>query len=587
MSTHLLDEEQYIEDGYIDASYFGGLIEGELRATGYFVDAYIDESYFDFAGISVALTATLTLIVQDLAADLTSTSSINIDVDKIKSFTASMSASASVGSVCNITANGNSNVDVDCAITVDIGRITTDGASFSSAITAGATGTRVRFVSVDVESQVTQTTAGNAIFGCFLDTFSEAFVPLMTVRVLKGDDLDFVSDFLYQANVERYRGLNATTLDNIINLNAQADKKHGIIANLQSQANISATILPLKLAETNVSAIFTANINGTHIKNLPANLYSSFHQGVDTGDNDFTTNVEAIFPLDALLNATTTTSIDNDRLRRANTNFDSIASQISAAGFLQDDIADLVSSYLLLSNIGVIKPFDIDLTASSQISNQINAIIDNQADVSLTFDFTSTVTNIKTLECNTSSSFTFGQQADVELGTDAGVLPTVIKEDTVTIVSISSVIADIGVIKSTGSTIASNVTMSVEAETVKSASMIITGAFNTSVTATGVRLDEVVCDIQSSLEVDVLVIKDAVFDNAILAGCVTQPQAVYVSGGNITARSLISATVGTLTISTDRTYIVPAETRAYRLPAETRSHTITRENREYSIKGAA
>ena len=670
MSTHLLDEEQYIEDGYIDASYFGGLLEGELRATGYFVDAYIDEDYFDFAGISVTLTATLTPSVQDLAADLTSTSSISIDgnrvrtpgiinieeywmiettdADRIRGFDSDFAVATTVGSDCNITASGNSDADVDCAITVDIGRIRSDSASFSSAITGVFAGSRLRFGSSSFSSVFSQSSVSDRIrtdsatfssafdqnsaaerirsttgsfnsvatasatpikfrgFGADLDStitqsttanitvdavcsITGAFTPTLVATFLRLGDINMISSMTIAANATRFRDPTDTTLENIANLNAQAAIQVGSDAFIADNFTLSVEGTHLERAEADVSAIFAATITANQTAGHSADLTATFNQGVDLGgDLGFGTNVNAVLDDSADLTAASSTTINGTRVRTGQVDVTGFASFLSAAGFLLGDIANLNSVSTMSVDCGVTSPTGADLTVTSSITAPPSVLrepfIYNQFIIST---LVAEARELTEFSANLISAFTLGEAPNFELNTDGGVLVAVVADADASLVSAFTSDITAGERQPGASLVAgvSNLTVDVVVTRGAEAAFGGTGGFTTTVELT--RTGDAVLHSEFALSTNAGKLTGVIWTQGIVAGCVTDPSFLIDASSNVTSRSTFTASVGTVAISTDRTYVVPAETRVYSIPVETRSHTITRENREYSIKGAA
>lgn len=668
MSTHLLDEEQYFEDGYIDASYFGGLLDGEVKLTGYIDDDYIDSAYFTYKGMAVTLTATLTQSIQELAADLTSTASISIDVNKIKSFTASMSAAATfstsgdrirgyesdfavattVGSVCNFTASGNSDADVDCAITVDIGRIRTDSASFSSAVTGVFTGSRLRFGSSSVNSVFGQISAGDRIrtdsatfnsafdqtsaaerirsttgsfnsvatasatpikfrgFGADLDTtitqsttanitvdaecsITGAFTPTLVATFLRLGDINMISSMTIAANATRFRDPTATTLENIANLNAQAAIQVGSDAFIADNFTLTVEGTHLERAETFASAIFAATITANQTAGHSADLTASFNQGVDLGgDQGFGTNVDAVFDDSADLIAASSTTINGTRVRTGLVDVTGFASFLSAAGFLLTDIANLNSVSTMTVDCGVTSPTGADLTVTSSIAAPPSVLrepfIYGQFIIST---LTAEARELTEFEVVMTSSFTLGELPDFELGTDGGIETEVIADADATLTSAFTANISAGEIEPGASLAAGVSSLVVDAQAIRGAEAAFggTGGFTTSVELT--RTGDAVLHSEFAVSTNAGKLTGVIWTQGVVAGCVTNPSFLIDASSSVTSRSTFTATVGTVAISTDRTYIVPAETRVYSIPVETRSHTITRENREYAIKGAA
>jgi hypothetical protein len=670
VSTHLLDEEQYIEDGYIDASYFGGLLDGEVILTGYLEDDYLDPAYFTYKGMGVTLTATLTQSIQELAADLTSTASISIDgtrvrtpgiinieeywmiqtitMERIRGFDSDFAVASTVGSVCNITASGSSDADVDCAITVDIGRIRTDSASFSSAITGVITGTRIRFgngdfgtvasisisadnivlVDADLSSAFGQTTDIDRIrsadadissvstisiavikfrgFGADLDsTFTKsttanitvdaecsitgAFTPTLVATFLRLGDINMISSMTIAANATRFRDPTATTLENIANLNAQAAIQVGAVAFVADNFALSVEEVYLRTAEADVSAIFAATITANQTAGHSADLSASFNQGVDLGnDLGFGTNVNAVLDDSADLTAASVTTINATRVRTVEVDVTGFASFLSAAGFLLSDIANLSVVSSMTVDCGVTSPTGADLSVTSSISAPPSVLreptIYNQYIIA---SLTAEARELTEFSANLSSAFTLGEAPNLELNTDGGVLVAVVADADASLVSAFTTTISAGEIEPGASLAAGVSNLTADVNVIRGAEAAFGGTGGFTTTAELTRTGDAVLHSEFTTSIAGGKLTGVIWTQGVVAGCVTDPSFLIDASSNVTSRSTFTATIGTVAFSTDRTYIVPAETRVYSIPVETRSHTITRENREYSIKGAA
>ena len=86
-----LDSEKYIEDGYIDTSYFGNLVELEIDLShGYITDDYFVDGYFEpGASANFILTAT-SGETKFFAVDLTSSASLTAELSELVDFELSM-----------------------------------------------------------------------------------------------------------------------------------------------------------------------------------------------------------------------------------------------------------------------------------------------------------------------------------------------------------------------------------------------------------------------------------------------------------------------------------------------------------------
>jgi hypothetical protein len=550
--------------------------------------------------------------------------------------------------VCNFTASGNSDADVDCAITVDIGRIRTASATFDGAVTGVFAGSRLRFGSSSFSSVFSQSSVGDRIrtdsatfdsvfdqtsaaerirsttgsfnsvatasatpikfrgFGADLDTtftqsttanitvdavcsITGAFTPTLVATFLRLGDINMISSMTIAANATRFRDPTATTLENIANLNAQAAIQVGSDAFIADNFTLTVEGTHLERAEANVSAIFAATITANQTAGHSADLTATFNQGVDLGgDLGFGTNVDAVFDDSASLIAASATTINGIRVRTGEVDVTGFASFLSAAGFLLTDIANLNTVSTMTVDCGVTSPTGADLTVTSSITAPPSVLrepfIYAQFIVST---LTAEPRELTEFSAVLTSAFTLGEPPNFELNTDGGVETAVVADADASLVSAFTANISAGEIEPGASLAAGISSLSADVNAIRGASASVggTGGFTTTVELT--RTGDAVLHSEFALSTNAGKLTGVEWTQGVVAGCVTDPSFLIDSNSSISSSFAISAVVGTVTISTDRTYTVPAETRVYSIPVETRSHTITRENREYSIKGAA
>jgi hypothetical protein len=585
VSIHLLDEEKYIEDGYIDTSYFGGLLEGQGLFTPYFEEGYIEEGYIDNAGMAFVLTADLTIAITIQQAEATLSSAFAVNADVLLLVLADASVSSEFVSTANADKITGFESDISSAISVDItiDKILNGESSISTVAALASDGARTRDGDSAVAAEFTQSALVGAIRQGEVSV-TGAFSPTLVATFLRLGDIDMASNIAISVDAQRTRDPNATTLANIINLSAQGDKLPGGIVAVSITASLTGSLDPLKIAEASVSAIFAAAITGRVVKGFASTLDSVFHQGTQIGD-DFTTNVEAIFPLEADLSAATSTSVSGDRFRTTDIDFQSIATQMSVAGFLQSDIANLVSSFAITADVGVIKPGAASISTIATVEVAGGAVRPGASSMETTATQTVEADAINGFEANLFSEFFVGHTTDI--GFTADVLPNIVKEFDATLSVDCTLEADSTRIQGTSAEFSITSSIAVTGTKTVEGAADITDAVVFQATVNITKLGEIESTIQINLAATVDRIRTTGSVPTAVSGCVTDPSTIFESSADFELRFTITAAVGLLNISEDRTYMVPREHRLYAVPRENREHTITRENRVYTIKGAA
>ena len=258
MSTHLLDEEQYIEDGYIDTSYFGGLIDGQIQATGYFEDDYIDQSYYSLAGMQFSLTASLTPAIVDGSATLSSAFGVTASVDNIiyananiscvttlsmqETYLVSLPATnlpIALSSAFNISADAartrsnDANIATNTNLSVDIDRVRNANSILQTQSLVTATAARTRDIEADVSSSVTISATPYRVIQAGADIDS-VMASTLTVTVFKNHDAAMDSAFTQSSDIN-FISDTSGLLEYFADLDAQAARTRGIDAGLSSQ----------------------------------------------------------------------------------------------------------------------------------------------------------------------------------------------------------------------------------------------------------------------------------------------------------------------------------------------------------------
>lgn len=581
----LLDEEKYIEDDYIDTSYFGGLLEGAGLWSFYFDDNedYIDPTYFDNRGGYFVLTADLTIAIVEGVSSMSSAFAVSAVADLL------VLAESSISSEFSASIAGDKITGFDIATSgeftasIDIDKILGGVANIESSIAVSASGARTRDGDSAVAAEFTQSALVGAIRQGEVSV-TGAFSPTLVATFLRLGDIDMASNIAISVDAQRTRDPNATTLANIINLSAQGDKLPGGIVAVSITASLTGSLDPLKLAEATVSAIFAATITGRVVKGFASTLDSVFYQGTQIGD-DFSTNVEAIFPLEADLSAASSTSVSGDRFRTTDIDFQSIATQMSVAGFLLSDIANLVSSFAITADVGVIKQGAAASSFSAAVEAAGGAVRPGASSMETTATQTVEADAINGFEANLFSEFLIGHTT--ELGFNSDVLPNITKEFDITIISESALTADSTRIQGTSAEFSITSSLDITGTKTVEGAADITDAVVFQATVNITKLGEIESTITSNLAATVDRIRTTGSVPTAVSGCVIDPSTVFESSADFELRFTITAAVGLLNISEDRTYTVPREHRLYAVPRENRGHTITRENRVYTIKGAA
>ena len=258
MSTHLLDEELYIEDGYIDTSYFGGLIDGQIQATGYFEDDYIDQSYYSLEGMQFSLTASLTPSVVEGSATLSSAFGITASVENVLYGSANISCATSLSTsetylvslpATNLpvalssafavsvdaqrTRLDDASITTNATISVDIVRIRNSSSTLQTESTVISTASRTRSIEANVSSNATVSATPYRIIQAGADIDS-AMSSTLTVTVFKNHNAAMDSAFTHSADVN-FTSDTSGLLEYFADLDAQAARTRGIDAGLNSE----------------------------------------------------------------------------------------------------------------------------------------------------------------------------------------------------------------------------------------------------------------------------------------------------------------------------------------------------------------
>lgn len=263
MSTHLLDEEQYIEDGYIDTSYFGGLIDGQIQVTGYFEDDYIDQSYYSLAGMQFSLTASLTPAVVDGSATLSSAFGVSASVENV------LYASA--------------NIDCSATLSADIG--VTRSFSINASSTASLSTQETYLVSLP---------AANLPIA-----LSSSFSISVDAKRTRSDDANITTSATLSVDIIRIQDASSS-LQTESTISSTASRTRGIELNVSSSATISSTPYRIIQAGADIDSVMASTLTVTVFKNHDAAMDSAFTQSADI---NFTSDTSGLLEYFADLDA--------------------------------------------------------------------------------------------------------------------------------------------------------------------------------------------------------------------------------------------------------------------------------------------
>ena len=263
MSTHLLDDELYIEDGYIDTSYFGGLIDGQIQATGYFEDDYIDQSYYSLSGMQFSLTASLTPAVVEAGAALSSAFNVTAAAENV------LYASASIG--CSATLSSNIGV--------------TRSFSINASSTASLSTSETYLVSLP---------AANLPIA-----LSSAFSVSVDAARTRSDDASVTTNALLSVDIIRIQDASSS-LQTESTVSSTASRTRGIEADVSISATISATSYRIIEAGADIDSVMASTLSVTVFKNHDAAMDSAFTQSADI---NFTSDTSGLLEYFADLDA--------------------------------------------------------------------------------------------------------------------------------------------------------------------------------------------------------------------------------------------------------------------------------------------
>jgi len=342
VSIHLLDEEKYIEDGYIDTSYFGGLLEGQGLFTPYFEEGYIEEGYIDNAGMAFVLTADLTLAIEQGAADLSSSFAFAATVGKQKLADASLVA--------------NSSVEV--------------------------TGIRSAGLAADLQCEVAVSSTGNAIRSAVV-SITDAFTPQITAVATRDVDIDLVLE---------------TTMSTQAVITASAESLLEYFADLSAQYNL------IRESPVSATAEFSVGHTDESLGLLPDVLPAVDFEGaavlVCTAAMTTAGNLIAGGSADTV--AVFSTDISSERIRDNDSDLDCITDITIDAGIIKQGAAELDAFYSQLTAGGRVSDFFINCDLVSQLSVSPVAVFSGDATASVVAQ--TTVTGARTR--STTAAFT-------------------------------------------------------------------------------------------------------------------------------------------------------------------------------------
>jgi hypothetical protein len=498
-----------------------------------------------------------------------------------------LSASAALFSTVNLTANlsyqsigaslqvseatltvsadviSDSIIDAACAAEqiTDITRIRNIESNLNSSATQIADAVKLVNVNANLNSEF----SANAIISKTLDGIIEtdSIAILLTAVAKVGDFLVTLENSAQlSADVVKTTDVNST-IQAVTAVVAEGDKTVDFEVTLDTAVNISIIGDRIRSADSSQTASFVHSI--TAIKNTQGiiELNSAFDIEIDSAgliggdaelisnfelDTDFdrtrafdsalaseiTVDASAIKAVEAdlALESNFAHTIEYDRIRNVDTNFDSIAITVSA-----------------VSKIG-----DFFINADSSFELDINVIISAGALVELNSLSELTVANSRSRDTSA------------------------VLESEVTIVANARTATD----ATLDAQIISN--LSVNTNVITSAQISVDSAltFNTSVVAT--RNNEIQTFTQSSLTADVRVIRSAVVNSVSTTSTTINIVRSRAATANISSNTNVVVS-GRIIVIDQYEYIIPREFREFAIHAENRQYRIVRETREHIVRG--
>lgn len=321
-----LDSEKYIEDGYIDTSYFGNLLDVEIDLShGYITDDYIVDGYFE-PGASANFTLTATAgETKFFEVDLTSAFSTTAELSELVDFelnmvgVAELSVEASVTRTTPVALNsvfsqsepdpvkyvaGGSALDSAFTQLTNGGFFLTGSTTPSSAFDITGVNTRQRNTDVALTGLFTQLGALGQLLSdtanlaaafetsAELNTIFRSDVDLTTTATLNGSGVgvfdhsaDLTSAFSTSASGTKiHPGASALgsefELGHFVNgdfdLGVEAEVEHITGADLTGAFSPSISANITRTTDTDLSSAFGISVLNTRTRTTPTDLTSAF-----------------------------------------------------------------------------------------------------------------------------------------------------------------------------------------------------------------------------------------------------------------------------------------------------------------------
>ena len=262
----------YIEDGYIDASYYGYLADAVVDLRGYIESGYLDPDYYTYYGAVGTLTCSATVthgVTVEAYGTWTSAATLTAAIGSVKPASISLSSAFTQTVTTSRTRTVASSLSSAASISATAIRARIVASSLSSAATISTTALRTRTVASSQSSAATVSisigvvkTGTSALASAFtrsftavktvsgVATFNGVFNPVLTVGIVKNSFALFnASASLATVSVKTAR--SSITLQTIASLNAQNARTRRYDSSLSSMATQSA------------SAVKTTNITAT------------------------------------------------------------------------------------------------------------------------------------------------------------------------------------------------------------------------------------------------------------------------------------------------------------------------------------
>ena len=262
----------YIEDGYIDASYYGYLADAVVDLRGYIESGYLDPDYYTYYGAVGTLTCSATVthgVTVEAYGTWFSAATLTAAIGSIKPASISLSSAFTQTVTTSRTRIVASSLSSAASISATAIRARIVASSLSSAATISTTALRTRTVVSSQSSAATVSisigvvkTGTSALASAFtryftavktvsgVATFNGVFNPVLTVGIVKNSFALFnASASLATVSVKTAR--SSITLQTIASLNAQNARTRRYDSSLSSMATQSA------------SAVKTTNITAT------------------------------------------------------------------------------------------------------------------------------------------------------------------------------------------------------------------------------------------------------------------------------------------------------------------------------------